>query len=152
MHLLIYLLCRRYYRVVNVNCAYSLLHHLCTQLISTQIAHTNVSISFSLFHVIFFFVLVLFASLYSNAIAANAKKTTTNYRYTAAHTLDLYSEVASICRPPLALTGSEMGSFKKSQTPSTGYIISVFKVFEGDDGERFEKNWLYWTGARMLYR
>lgn len=73
-------------------------------------------------------------------------------RYTAAHTLDLYSEVASICRPPLALTGSEMGSFAKSQTPATGYIISVFKVFEGDDGERFEKNWLYWTGARMLYR
>lgn len=73
-------------------------------------------------------------------------------RYTAAHTLDLYSEVASICRPPLALTSSEMGSFKKTQTPSTGYIISVFKVFEGDDGERFEKNWLYWTGARMLYR
>lgn len=27
-----------------------------------------------------------------------------------------------------------------------------FQVFEGDDGERFEKNWLYWTGARMLYR
>lgn len=73
-------------------------------------------------------------------------------RYTAAHTLDLYSEVAAICRPPLALTSSEMGSFKKTQTSSTGYIISVFKVFEGDDGERFEKNWLYWTGARMLYR
>lgn len=73
-------------------------------------------------------------------------------RYTAAHTLDLYSEVAAICRPPLALTSSEMGSFKKTQTSSTGYIISVFKVFEGDDGERFENNWLYWTGARMLYR
>ncbi|GLH02748.1 Uncharacterized protein GBIM_08728 [Gryllus bimaculatus] len=26
------------------------------------------------------------------------------------------------------------------------------KVFEGDDNEKFEKNWLYWTGARMLYR
>lgn len=73
-------------------------------------------------------------------------------RYTAAHTLDLYSEVAAICRPPLSLIVNEVGSFKKSQTPSTGYIISVFKVFEGDDGERFEKNWLYWTGARMLYR
>lgn len=77
---------------------------------------------------------------------------TYQYRYTAAHTLDLYSEVAAICRPPLSLTASELGSFKKSQTPATGYIISVFKVFEGDDGERFEKNWLYWTGARMLYR
>uniref|UniRef100_A0A1I8PBB5 DUF7153 domain-containing protein n=1 Tax=Stomoxys calcitrans TaxID=35570 RepID=A0A1I8PBB5_STOCA len=75
-----------------------------------------------------------------------------NLRYTAAHTLDLYSEVAAICRPPLQLAPSESGSFKKTQTPATGYIISVFKVFEGDDGERFEKNWLYWTGARMLYR
>lgn len=28
----------------------------------------------------------------------------------------------------------------------------TFQVFEGDDGERFEKNWLYWTGARMIYR
>ncbi|KAL7736323.1 hypothetical protein ACLKA6_014796 [Drosophila palustris] len=73
-------------------------------------------------------------------------------KYTAAHTLDLYSEVASICRPPLVLPSNEAGSFKKSQTSATGYIISVFKVFEGDDGERFEKNWLYWTGARMLYR
>ncbi|KAM7344027.1 uncharacterized protein ACRADG_010870 isoform 4-T5 [Cochliomyia hominivorax] len=75
-----------------------------------------------------------------------------NLKYTAAHTLDLYSEVAAICRPPLQLAPNESGSFKKSQTPATGYIISVFKVFEGDDGERFEKNWLYWTGARMLYR
>ncbi|BFG05114.1 uncharacterized protein DMAD_03927 [Drosophila madeirensis] len=73
-------------------------------------------------------------------------------KYTAAHTLDLYSEVASICRPPLVLPSNEAGSFKKSQTAATGYIITVFKVFEGDDGERFEKNWLYWTGARMLYR
>ncbi|XP_058465750.1 uncharacterized protein LOC131439121 isoform X6 [Malaya genurostris] len=75
-----------------------------------------------------------------------------NTRYTAAHTLDLYSEVASICRPPLALAPNEMGSIKKGQTPSTGYIISVYKVYEGDDGERFERNWLYWTGARMIYR
>ncbi|XP_033251153.1 uncharacterized protein LOC117190206 isoform X3 [Drosophila miranda] len=73
-------------------------------------------------------------------------------KYTAAHTLDLYSEVASIYRPPLVLPSNEAGSFKKSQTEATGYIITVFKVFEGDDGERFEKNWLYWTGARMLYR
>ncbi|XP_059608734.1 uncharacterized protein LOC132256381 isoform X2 [Phlebotomus argentipes] len=75
-----------------------------------------------------------------------------NLRYTAAHTLDLYSEVASICRPPLVMTSNEAGALRKAQTPSTGYIISVYKVFEGDDGERFERNWLYWTGARMLYR
>lgn len=51
-----------------------------------------------------------------------------NLRYTAAHTLDLYSEVASICRPPLVLTTNEIGALRKSQTPSTGYIISVYKV------------------------
>ncbi|XP_065083515.1 uncharacterized protein LOC135705672 isoform X1 [Ochlerotatus camptorhynchus] len=75
-----------------------------------------------------------------------------NTRYTASHTLDLYSEVASICRPPLALAPNEIGSVKRGQTPTTGYIISVYKVYEGDDGERFERNWLYWTGARMIYR
>ncbi|XP_012545264.2 uncharacterized protein LOC101745759 isoform X1 [Bombyx mori] len=70
-------------------------------------------------------------------------------RYSAAHTLDLYSEVAMICRPPFT---DLAGGPKKSQTSTTGFIISVYKVFEGDDGERFERNWLYWTGARMLYR
>lgn len=75
---------------------------------------------------------------------------------------DIYSEVASICRPPLALAPAEQANVKK--TPTTAYIISVYKValnschvqfkfnrflrqvFEGDDGERFERNWLYWTG------
>lgn len=70
-------------------------------------------------------------------------------RYTAAHTLDLYAEVAAICRPPLQ---DPAAGVAKSHTAHTGYIISVYKVFEGDDGELFEKNWLYWTGARMLYR
>ncbi|GLV31862.1 uncharacterized protein CBL_07622 [Carabus blaptoides fortunei] len=69
-------------------------------------------------------------------------------RYTAAHTLDLYGEVAAICRPPL----QDTAIISKSHTAHTGYIISVYKVFEGDDGELFERNWLYWTGARMLYR
>lgn len=70
-------------------------------------------------------------------------------RYTAAHTLDLYSEVAAICRPPLQEPGVGV---TRSLTPYTGFIISVYKVFEGDDRETFERNWLYWTGARMLYR
>lgn len=70
-------------------------------------------------------------------------------RFTAAHTLDLYSEVASICRPPINEIGT---SLTKSHTDSTGYMISVYKVFEGDDREKFERNWLYWTGARMIYR
>ncbi|XP_049820414.1 uncharacterized protein LOC109594446 isoform X2 [Aethina tumida] len=70
-------------------------------------------------------------------------------RYTAAHTLDLYSEVAAICRPPIHEIGM---SLSKTHTPSTGYMVSVYKVFEGDDREKFERNWLYWTGARMIYR
>lgn len=64
-------------------------------------------------------------------------------RYTAAHTLDLYTEVASICRPPVHEIGM---SFQKSHSPYTGYMVSVYKVFEGDDREKFERNWLYWTG------
>lgn len=70
-------------------------------------------------------------------------------RYSAAHTLDLYSEVASICRPPIQEIGA---SLMRSHTPATGYMVSVYKVFDGDDREKFERNWLYWTGARMIYR
>ncbi|XP_017839630.1 uncharacterized protein LOC108597540 isoform X2 [Drosophila busckii] len=93
------------------------------------------------------------SNFYSNLrLSSLSKFEPKTLKYTAAHTLDLYSEVAAIIRPPLVLPSSEAGSFKKTQTAGTGYIISVFKVFEGDDGERFEKNWLYWTGARMLYR
>jgi len=61
-------------------------------------------------------------------------------RYTAHHTLDLFNEVATIARPPLS------GNSRRPISNNTGYIISVYKVFEGDDGEKFEKNWLYWTG------
>ncbi|XP_063909316.1 uncharacterized protein LOC135126978 isoform X2 [Zophobas morio] len=70
-------------------------------------------------------------------------------RYTAAHTLDLYTEVASICRPPVHEIGV---SLTKTHTSTTGYMVSVYKVFDGDDREKFERNWLYWTGARMIYR
>lgn len=87
---------------------------------------------------------------YNNLRTASlAKFDPRSMRYTAAHTLDLYGEVAAICRPPLQDPGVALA---KSHTPHTGYIISVYKVFEGDDGELFERNWLYWTGARMLYR
>ncbi|XP_028521932.2 uncharacterized protein LOC107996543 isoform X1 [Apis cerana] len=67
-------------------------------------------------------------------------------RYAANHTLDLFNEVATIARPPLEPPGV------RPPIPSTGYIVSIFKVFEGDDGLKFEQNWLYWTGARMMYR
>ena len=61
-------------------------------------------------------------------------------RYAANHNLDLFNEVATIARPPLEPPGG------RPPIPSTGYIISIFKVFEGDDGLKFEQNWLYWTG------
>lgn len=48
------------------------------------------------------------------------------------------------------LAPSEQANVKK--TPTTAYIISVYKVFEGDDGERFERNWLYWTGNNYKYK
>lgn len=52
----------------------------------------------------------------------------------------------------LILTESKISYFLRvSDTIYLRYENSL-QVFEGDDGERFEKNWLYWTGARMLYR
>lgn len=62
-------------------------------------------------------------------------------RYAASHTLDLFNEVATIARPPLEPPGG------RPPIPSTGYIVSIFKVFEGDDGLKFEQNWLYWSGT-----
>jgi len=72
-------------------------------------------------------------------------------RYTASHTLDLFNEVATIARPPFEPGYPASAAAKRAQppSPSTGYIISFYKVFEGDDGERFEKNWLYWTGETL---
>lgn len=64
-------------------------------------------------------------------------------RYAASHTLDLFNEVATIARPPLEPPGV------RPPIPSTGYIVSIFKVFEGDDGLKFEQNWLYWTGIAI---
>lgn len=61
-------------------------------------------------------------------------------KYAASHTLDIFNEVATIARPPLEPPGG------RPPLATTGYIVSVFKVFEGDDGLKFERNWLYWTG------
>ncbi|XP_046384036.1 proline-rich protein 12 [Ischnura elegans] len=105
-------------------------------------------------------------------VAALKKFEPRSFHYTAAHTVELFSEVATIARPPfnslhhhtqtaasssakategdLSPSGGGTGTGPGGKT--TGYIISVYKVFEGDDREIFEKNWLYWTGARMLYR
>lgn len=63
---------------------------------------------------------------YNNMRTASlAKFDPKTIRYTAAHTLDLYSEVAMICRPPFS---DLAGGPKKSHTAATGYIISVYKV------------------------
>jgi len=56
------------------------------------------------------------------------------------HQLELFEEVASIARPPVE------PSTRKPTTDATGYVVCVYKVFRGDDGEKFERNWLYWTG------
>ncbi|XP_022193472.1 uncharacterized protein LOC111051300 isoform X1 [Nilaparvata lugens] len=86
-------------------------------------------------------------SFFDECRAASLKKfDPRSFKYTAAHTFDLFQEVATIARPPLDTQS------KRPHTKATGFIISVYKVFEGDDGEKFEKNWLYWTGARMIYR
>lgn len=66
-------------------------------------------------------------------------------RYTAAHTLDIYSEVASICRPPLMLAPNEQANVKK--TPSTAYIISVYKVRHE---WKHTENWTIWIFHRYL--
>ena len=71
-------------------------------------------------------------------------------------------QVATIARPPVD------PAHKRPTTDYTGYIICIYQVFKGDDGEKFERNWLYWTGeshvaslykltislpgARMLYK
>jgi hypothetical protein len=48
--------------------------------------------------------------------------------------------VATIARPPID------NPAKKGKASTTGYIISIFRVFDGDDREKLERNWLYWTG------
>ena len=50
-------------------------------------------------------------------------------------------KVATIARPPVD------PAHKRPSTDYTGYIICIYQVFKGDDGEKFERNWLYWTGA-----
>ncbi len=84
--------------------------------------------------------------------------------YHCAHTFDKYDEVATIARPPYEPLS------KRPTADTTGYIVCMYRVFKGDDGQKFERNWLYWTGeftastiptsnsififagARMLYK
>lgn len=83
-------------------------------------------------------------------VAVNVRNTTLKkfdpraIKHTTDHTFDLFTEVANIVCPP-------MSQSKRPRSTHTAYIISVYKVFDGDDSEKFEKHWLYWTGARMIY-
>lgn len=61
--------------------------------------------------------------------------------YCGDHFFHLCREVATIARPP-----PDNGSKGRGGGHSTGYIVSIFRVFEGDDREKLERNWLYWTG------
>ena len=56
------------------------------------------------------------------------------------HTYDKYDEVATIARPPIEPIS------RKPIADTTGYIVCMYRVFKGDDGQKFERNWLYWTG------
>ena len=51
--------------------------------------------------------------------------------------------MATIARPPVD------PAHKRPSTDYTGYIICIYQVFKGDDGEKFERNWLYWTGTEQ---
>lgn len=55
--------------------------------------------------------------------------------------VDLFHEVATIARPPVEAVS------KRPKTDNTGYFICVYRVFKGDDGEKFERNWLFWSGS-----
>lgn len=81
-----------------------------------------------------------------NKTASHDELNANKLGYKMAHTMDLYDEVATIARPPVD------PAHKRPTTEYTGYIICIYQVFKGDDGEKFERNWLYWTGARMLYK
>ena len=60
------------------------------------------------------------------------------------HSLN-YALSLSPARPPVDT------SSKRPSTDTTGYILCVYKVFKGDDGEKFERNWLYWTGENIKF-
>merc|ERR1719148_529252 len=66
--------------------------------------------------------------------------------YTCSHDFGKYDEVATIARPPIEPIS------RRPTSSNTGYIVCMYRVFRGDDGQKFERNWLYWTGARMLYK
>ena len=65
--------------------------------------------------------------------------------YTCSHDFGKYDEVATIARPPIEPIS------RRPTSSNTGYIVCMYRVFRGDDGQKFERNWLYWTGKTILY-
>lgn len=62
------------------------------------------------------------------------------------HHTAVYDEVATIARPPVDVVP------RKPKSSKTGYILSAFRVFPGEDREKLDRSWLLWTGARQIYR
>lgn len=62
------------------------------------------------------------------------------------HHTAVYDEVATIARPPVDVVP------RKPTSSKTGYILSAFRVFPGEDREKLDRSWLLWTGARQIYR
>lgn len=62
------------------------------------------------------------------------------------HHTAAYEEVATIARPPVDVVP------RKPTSSKTGYILSAFRVFPGEDREKLDRSWLLWTGARQIYR
>ena len=56
------------------------------------------------------------------------------------HDIRHYKEVITVANPFIDITS------RKPTGDNSAYIISIFTVLKGDDGELFEKNWLTWTG------
>ena len=65
--------------------------------------------------------------------------------YTCSHDFGKYDEVATIARPPIEPIS------RRPTSSNTGYIVCMYRVFRGDDGQKFERNWLYWTGRKISY-
>ncbi|XP_075585932.1 uncharacterized protein LOC124490334 [Dermatophagoides farinae] len=51
-----------------------------------------------------------------------------------------------------ATTSNHHHHHHQTSSRPAGYIVSAFATFPGEDSDRLEKNWLFWTGARILYK
>jgi hypothetical protein len=63
------------------------------------------------------------------------------------HFVDFFEEVALITRPPVSIDNDR----KIVMDNLKGFIVSIFRVMPGQDGEKFERHWLQWTGQFIYY-